>query len=313
MSDLNKTDAATSNQGEPVRHLRLGDLELWILPDTFILQEASFFAREAAEHEITELVRDSLLAGNQLQFSACPILLKKDGNLILIDTGIGSQVPGNAGKLPQQLATIGIRPEQISTVLITHLHFDHIGGAFDPNTGQRLFSSAVFFIPEPEVGFWTNPDLTHLRNVPPEIIELTVRTAQRAIECLPVKTFSFAERILPWIEPIPLPGHTIGQAGYLLDLPGSDKQFLVGGDSMHHAVLHVRHPEWTTNGDSHPHLVHQTRLGLLNRLADENVLFRCYHFAADETGYVTKDAKGGFRFVVPSQEAELNRVNVRGG
>jgi len=306
MSEPNRTNAVPSNQGEAIRYLRLGDLELWILPDTFVLQEASLFALEAAEHEIAELVRDCLLPGNQLRFSACPILLKKDGNLILIDTGIGSQVPGNPGKLPQQLAAIGIHPEQISTVLITHLHFDHTGGAFDPNTGQQLFPHAVFYIPEPEVGFWTNPDLTHLRKVPPEIIELTVRVAQRAIECLPIKTFSFAERIFPWIEPIPLPGHTIGHTGYLLAPAGGDKQFLVGGDSMHHAVLHVRHPEWTTNGDSHPHLVHQTRLGLLNRLADKNVLFRCYHFAADETGYVTKDAKGGFRFVVPSQEAEMS-------
>src|ERR1700747_3687914 len=119
MSEPNRTNAVPSNQGEAIRYLRLGDLELWILPDTFVLQEASLFALEAAEHEIAELVRDYLLPGNQLRFSPCPILLKKDGNLILIDTGIGSQVPGNPGKLPQQLAAIGIHPEQISTVLIT--------------------------------------------------------------------------------------------------------------------------------------------------------------------------------------------------
>jgi glyoxylase-like metal-dependent hydrolase (beta-lactamase superfamily II) len=94
-----------------------------------------------------------------------------------------------------------------------------------------------------------------------------------------------------------LPGHTAGHAGYLLAPTGDDKQFLAGGNSVHHAVLHVRHPEWTTAGDSHPHLVHQTRLQLLSRLEDKNILFRCYHFAPDEIEHVKRDAEGGFLFV----------------
>jgi hypothetical protein len=58
MSDLNGTNGVPSNQEEPIRYLRLGDLELWILPDTFVLQEASLFALEAAEHEIERCGRN---------------------------------------------------------------------------------------------------------------------------------------------------------------------------------------------------------------------------------------------------------------
>ena len=92
-------------------------------------------------------------------------------------------------------------------------------------------------------------------------------------------------------------GHTAGQVGYLVTVADRDRQLLIGGDSLHHPILHVRHPEWTTAGDSHPDLVRQTRLQLLNQLANKNILFRCYQFAPDEIGYVKRNAKGGFLFV----------------
>jgi glyoxylase-like metal-dependent hydrolase (beta-lactamase superfamily II) len=92
-----------------------------------------------------------------------------------------------------------------------------------------------------------------------------VRIAQSAIEHLPITTFSFGAPLFPGIEPVPLPGHTAGQAGYLLVDPNSEQQFLIGGDVCHNPTLHVSRPEWTTMGDSHPHLVRQTRLQLLSR------------------------------------------------
>jgi len=146
--------------------------------------------------------------------------------------------------------------------------------------------------------FWKNPDLSYLkRNVPPEFVELTVRIAQSAIEHLPITTFSFGAPLFPGIEPVPLPGHTTGQAGYLLVDPNSEQQFLIGGDVCHNPTLHVSRPEWTTMGDSHPHLVRQTRLQLLSRIADKNIVFRCYHFAPGENGFIRPESGDRFRFV----------------
>jgi glyoxylase-like metal-dependent hydrolase (beta-lactamase superfamily II) len=295
MSELNTTN--TGNQGAEIQHLRLGEIDAWVLEDTIFVPDANPFAVEATEQEITELLSSEEMGSNQLRLSACPVLLKRSGNLILIDAGIGSHVPGVAGSLPEKLAAIAVRPEEISTILITHLHVDHIGGAFDPETNRLLFPKATFYIPEPEINFWREPDFTHLRKAGQELVELTVRTAQRAIERLPIQAFSFGQEVFPGIEPVALPGHTLGQAGYLVTSEAGDQQLLIGGDAMHSAALHVQHPEWTTSGDSHPQLVKQTRLQLLNRLADSNIRFRCYHFAPNETGLIQKDLKGGFRFM----------------
>jgi len=117
---------------------------VWVFPDTFFVQEASLFALEATEQEIAEFLSNSGLASNQLRFSACPILLKRGGDLILIDAGVGSHISDSPGSFAQKLVAIRVHPEEISTVLVTHLHVDHIGGAFDPETGRSLFPNATF-------------------------------------------------------------------------------------------------------------------------------------------------------------------------
>lgn len=283
---------STPNLIEETQRLSLGGQEVWVLPDIVLQPPASLFAIGGSDSEIAETVGS---AEEPLTFSGCPILLKWRDRTILIDAGIGKQDPNVPGMLPQRLAEVGVRPNEISDILITHLHADHIGGSFDPATGSLLFPNATYHIAEPEIAFWKDPDLSHANRLPQALLDFTVRTAQRALECLPIRSFTFDKELFPGIEPISSPGHTGGHTAYLLKSNG--EQFIIGGDALHHAVLHVRHPEWITAGDSHPALVHQTRLQLLNRLVDQDILFRCYHFAAEEIGYIRKDPNGGLRFL----------------
>jgi glyoxylase-like metal-dependent hydrolase (beta-lactamase superfamily II) len=280
------------NSLEKVQYLSLGNQQVWVLPDAAFQQDASLFAIGGSASELAEALGPA--APTQLKFSACPILLKWNDRTILIDAGIGKQDPNVPGTLPQRLAEIGVGPSWISDILITHLHVDHIGGSFDPVTRALLFPNATYHIAEREIAFWKDPDLSHANRVPQALLDLTVRTAQRSLECLPIRSFTFDKELFPGIEPISSPGHTGGHTAYLLKSNG--EQLMIGGDALHHAILHVRHPEWITAGDSHPALVHQTRRQLLDRLVDQDILFHCYHFAAEEIGYIRRDPDGGFRF-----------------
>ena len=283
---------STPNLVGETQRLSLGGQEVWVLPDIALQRPASLFAIGGSDSEIAETVGS---AEELLRFSGCPILLRWSDRTILIDAGIGKQDPNVPGMLPQRLAEIGVRPDEVSDILITHLHADHIGGSFEPATGSLLFPNATYHIAEPEIAFWKDPDLSHANRLPQAMLDFQVRTAQRALACLPIRSFTFSKELFPGIEPISSPGHTGGHTAYLLKSDG--EQFMIGGDALHHAVLHVRHPEWTTAGDSHPSLVHQTRFQLLNRLVDQDILFRCYHFAAEEIGYIRRDPNGGLRLL----------------
>jgi glyoxylase-like metal-dependent hydrolase (beta-lactamase superfamily II) len=283
---------STPNLVGETQRLSLGGQEVWVLPDIALQRPASLFAIGGSDSEIAETVGS---AEELLRFSGCPILLRWSDRTILIDAGIGKQDPNVPGMLPQRLAEIGVRPDEVSDILITHLHADHIGGSFEPATGSLLFPNATYHIAEPEIAFWKDPDLSHANRLPQAMLDFQVRTAQRALACLPIRSFTFSKELFPGIEPISSPGHTGGHTAYLLKSDG--EQFMIGGDALHHAVLHVRHPEWTTAGDSHPALVHQTRFQLLNRLVDHDILFRCYHFAAEEIGYIRRDPNGVLRLL----------------
>src|SRR5262249_66311 len=124
---------STPNSFEETQRLSLGGQEVWVLPDIVIQPPASLFAIGGSDSEIAETVGS---AEELLRFSGCPILLKWSDRTILIDVGIGKQDPNVPGTLPQRLAEIDVRPDEVSDILITHLHADHIGGSFDPATGS---------------------------------------------------------------------------------------------------------------------------------------------------------------------------------
>jgi glyoxylase-like metal-dependent hydrolase (beta-lactamase superfamily II) len=90
---------------------------------------------------------DALLAKNfqtnPAEVSINAFLIAMPGHKILVDTGSGQLFgPGNGGRLIESLATQGIKPEDITEVLLTHAHSDHAGGLV--KDGKVVFSNARF-------------------------------------------------------------------------------------------------------------------------------------------------------------------------
>lgn len=88
-------------------------------------------------------------------------LLIEDGEkLILIDTGIGNKQSEkffshyhlqDTQTLDQALALKGFHRDNITDVLLTHLHFDHCGGSIEYNSNREHFQPAF-----PNAKYWTN-------------------------------------------------------------------------------------------------------------------------------------------------------------
>ncbi|HEU0227620.1 MAG TPA: MBL fold metallo-hydrolase, partial [Arachidicoccus soli] len=93
---------------------------------------------------------------NMCELAMRCLLIKEEERLILIDTGIGNKqdekffshyfLHGN-NTLEKSLAKHGFSKDDITDVFLTHLHFDHVGGAVENNKGQLspAFKNAVYW------------------------------------------------------------------------------------------------------------------------------------------------------------------------
>jgi glyoxylase-like metal-dependent hydrolase (beta-lactamase superfamily II) len=283
-----------------VYQFRVGSQEAWVLHDAFLWGEpVQQFAVGVPDAEIAALFGPYFLNPQRIQLGMSPILFRWGTELVLTDTGTGSVGGDPTGLLNKRLSALGIQPDEISVILLTHLHIDHVGGSLDRANKKSQFPRAHIFISQEEIEFWRvpNPDMSELRDVPPELIDLTIHCAQDALEILAkqIEPFVAETELLPGIHSIPLPGHTPGQSGYLFQ--SEESRFMVIGDAMHDPVLHVQRPEWTSMGDARREQTVHTRRELLARLADERLRFQSFHFPFPGIGYVRRKGDGGFEFV----------------
>src|ERR1700730_11834563 len=279
---------------------RVGSQEAWVLHDTFRwFEPLQQFAVGVPDAEIAALFGLYFLNTRRIQLGMSPTLFRWVTELVLTDTGIGSVGGDPIGLLNKRLSALGIQPDEISVILLTHLHIDHVGGSLDRANKKSQFPRARIFISLEEIEFWRvpNPDISELRDVPPELIDLTIHCAQDALEILAkqIEPFVPETELLPGVHSIPLPGHTPGQSGYLFQ--SEESRFMVIGDAMHDPVLHVQRPEWTSMGDARRQQTVHTRRELLARLADEKLRFQAFHFPFPGIGYIRRDGPDRFEFV----------------
>ena len=270
----------------------------WVLHDCTVPPEPiRQYAMGSTDEEIRELTESNFVAGDQIQLSTNPLLIRRNDQFILVDTGMGKQTGGANGLLLHHLSQLGIKGEQITSILVTHLHFDHIGGAFSGK--DPLFPNAKVFISETEIGFWTqpHPDTSELHDVPPELIELTFEIARNGVRTLERQTISFKpdEEIIPGVTALALPGHTPGHSGLLFQFGGDS--FIAGGDFAHDPLLQLARPEWTIMGDTHRATTVRTRKSLLKRLAENRIRFHAYHFPFPCVGHVRTTDRQSYEFV----------------
>lgn len=124
----------------------------------------------SSQKEFTYLTND-FLPKEGINMNVCPFLIETDDDLILIDCGFGA-IKDNKTYLISKLNSYGFSENDVSIILISHLHKDHINGLgkIHNNEFECYFPNAKIFIQEREMDFALkqetfNYDTTFLKQI----------------------------------------------------------------------------------------------------------------------------------------------------
>ena len=206
------------------------------------------------------------------------LLIRTATDTVLVDTGMGDYehpLGGRGGKLEAALAAEGVAPEDVSVLVITHAHVDHIGGLAKDESPRFPAARHVMSRIEREWSAGRGDPVGDAQLPPLEqagVLELVDAPAEA----------------VPGVRLVRAPGHTPGHLA--VEIPG---ELLFLADAIVDP-RHVEHPEWAMAFDEDQETVVRTRRELLGRAADEGLTVTASHLR--EAGRVERTAEG-FRLV----------------
>jgi glyoxylase-like metal-dependent hydrolase (beta-lactamase superfamily II) len=139
-------------QGANTYTFRIGDIPITALSDGTVPQDLHDLLRDTTNQKTDALLEKGFVT-NPVEASINVFLFKLAGRTFLVDTGSGELFPaGFGGKLLQSLTAAGVRPEQITDILLTHAHDDHMGGLV--HNGALTFPNATVHVAKADVDFF---------------------------------------------------------------------------------------------------------------------------------------------------------------
>ncbi|HOP65004.1 MAG TPA: MBL fold metallo-hydrolase [Spirochaetota bacterium] len=210
----------------------------------------------------------------KLPASINAFIIKTESKTILVDAGLGEDGK-RKGVLLKSMKRAGIKPEDIDMVLLTHTHFDHIGGLV--HNGKAVFTNAKVFLSENE-----NKSLS-------PVAKKILKVYERKISTIKEEQYVFKG-----IKAVELAGHTPGHTGFLVESEG--KELLIFGDLIHITSLQFPHPEFSLKYDSDVRRAVKIRKEILEMAAKEKLTVAGAHIIFPGIGRVEKQDKG-YRFI----------------
>jgi glyoxylase-like metal-dependent hydrolase (beta-lactamase superfamily II) len=233
------------------------------------------------------------LEGTTFHFNST--VIKVGTEVYVFDTGNGAGGGPSAGKLVSHLAHLGIAPADVTAVILSHLHGDHIGGLTtgSGDSAQLTFPKARYLLTKAEHDFWSTAGAADIKgNLPDGFKTGAIAGAGRALAMIKARSelLTGDAKISEHLTVRPAPGHTPGHL--MLDITGGGERLLACADLVHHFSLSFRRPDLHIQFDTDPVAGAQTRLQVLAQAAAERTLILGYHMPFPGLGHVRNEATG---------------------
>lgn len=293
--------AATEKLGPTtptVYRFELGDFEIATVADGAIQLDGPhpIFGNDQSPEDVQAYAEENFLPPDRMEISFTPVIVNTGSELVIFDSGNGAARRPGAGRLAEHLAAAGYAPEDVSVVVITHCHPDHIGGLMED--GQPFFPNARYVIGETEYEFWSSDDRM---GTPAENAANLVRT--NVVPFADKLTFLQDDgEVVSGIRAVAAPGHTPGHMAYLIESQG--KPFLIWADTTNHYVMSLQRPDWHVHFDMDKDAAAATRRRILDMAATDRIPATGYHMPFPAVGFVEKTGDS-YRWVPVSYQLRI--------
>jgi glyoxylase-like metal-dependent hydrolase (beta-lactamase superfamily II) len=246
--------------------MRVGDISIDPVVDgtcTFAISDPFL----SMPPEVWEPHRRFLTGDGRLELVLGGFLVRTKNRVVVIDCGVGrvAQGPFRGGAFIDSLATLGVTPGEVTDVLFTHLHIDHVGWA--TQQGQVVFPHAAYRCDERDWAHFVGPDPGATRKLSPLVDRM--------------EFWDHSGPVLPGVDAVVAPGHTPGSAIFVIS-SGAERALLLG--DVVYCPAGLLDDEWAGMSDVDPALAKRTRNALARELEGQDVPVAAAHFQGMQFG-----------------------------
>lgn len=207
------------------------------------------------------------------------LLLQSGDEHLLVDVGFGKHRQPEMGRMFAGLDALGLAPDAIQQILISHAHGDHMAGLLDAE-GQSIFPNAAIHINAVEYAYWMRSDRESVTDI--------LKTIAPQL-----KQFEIGAELIPGVTTVAAYGHTPGHTALMIESAGEK---LFAAVDVLHMPVQFAHPDWSPSFDWDTAVSVPTRQAVLQRLADEPLTALFFHLSFPGLGHVERDG-AAYRWV----------------
>ncbi len=277
----------------------LGKFEVTVLLDGGRFGDKPYetFGTNVPQAEVEALLAANFLPIDKSRNTFSPTLVNTGTDLVLFDTGVGAGArEGGLGQTMANLKASGYTPEQVTIVVLTHMHGDHIGGLME--NGAPAFPNARYVGNEAEFKFWSSTDRvgTPAENAYKTVVANVVPVADK------MTFIGDGGAVVSGITGMAAFGHSPGHMIYRIESEG--RQLVLTADTANHYVLSLQRPDWEVRFDMDKAAAAATRKSVFDMLATDRLPFVGYHMPFPAVGFIEK-ADVGYRFVPETYQLDI--------
>lgn len=268
--------------------LNIGEMRLDVVSDGSLTLPAGFIFDPMPKDALAP-IREKFQLTQDVLTPPCNVTLLRQGDrTVLFDVGSGPDFAPNAGTLLASLDALGVAPQDVTDVVFTHAHPDHLWGLLD-DFDDLLFTEATYMIGQAEWDYWTNPNTVH--DIGEARASFAVGAARRlAMIEDNIAFFKDGDEVLPGVAARATLGHTPGHMA--MEIRNGSESVMILGDCIGNHHVAFEKPGWNSGSDQDQELAAKTRVSLIDQLAHEKTRIIGYHLPGNGIGFVDKTADG---------------------